>query len=69
VGCSPTVQGERAAGLGSLLLFQITVNIGMVTGSYRSRESLCPSSPAALMISLLFRMGLLNQSGSAEADV
>jgi len=50
-----------AAGLGSLLLFQITVNIGMVTGIMPVTGIPLPfiTYGGSSMISLLFGMGLL----------
>jgi len=50
-----------AAGLGSLLLFQITVNIGMVTGIMPVTGIPLPfiTYGGSSMISLLFAMGLL----------
>jgi len=60
-GARDTFGANIAAGLGSLLLFQITVNIGMVTGIMPVTGIPLPfiTYGGSSMISLLFGMGLL----------
>jgi rod shape determining protein RodA len=60
-GARDTFGANIAAGLGSLLLFQITVNIGMVTGIMPVTGIPLPfiTYGGSSMISLLFGMGVL----------